>query len=68
MPASTSPNFEPKLPLNEQVAAARLEIAQLEQTIAKLSAANHEVTDATARLDFLRESLAYLERIQTQTT
>ena len=67
MPASTSPNIEPKLPLNEQIEAARLEIAQLEQTIAKLSADNHEVADATGRLDFLRELLAYLERIQTQT-
>jgi hypothetical protein len=67
MPASTSPNLEPKLPLNEQIEAARLEIAQLEQTIAQLSADNHEVADATGRLDYLRESLALLERIQTHT-
>ena len=68
MSVSASPKFEPKLPLNEQIDALRLEIAQLEQTIAELSAGRHEVADATGRLDYLRESLAYLLRTQTQTT
>ncbi len=68
MPVSVSPNFEPKLPLVEQIEAARLDIAQLELTIAQLSAGHHEVADATKHLGHLRESLAFLLRIETQRT
>jgi hypothetical protein len=68
MSATASANFEPKLPLDEQIEAARLEIAQLELTIAQLSAGHHEVADVTGRLHHLRESLAQLVRIQTPTS
>lgn len=69
MSVSASPNFDKqKLPLGEQIETARLEIAQLELTIAQLSAGHHEVTDASKRLDHLRESLAFLLRIETQRT